>query len=491
MFKIRSIIAIVCIFIFCFSKAVQAGALAADKTLNYDLALFSDTGKHSIKDIIMPSASYLKADTAGIDNPIKINLLQRGKDGLIVLDKSWIPLDENTTFRDTMFFDPALLPVVFNGKVLPDNLDFRSKKYNNINKEPEYNLISPDSTFTPLINKANKIQRMRQYYYLNPENIAKIKYSEQEFSQMSPIPNSVITAERKPFQDLISADNPMKIKVPTIERRKTKRLRWLIKGEHSLQVSQNHISDNWYKGGSSNYNIKSYQKLLLNYKRDKISFDNTIEWKLSLQNSSADTLRDISINEDLFRTYSVFGYQAFNKWSYSTTLEIKTQLFDAYPENSKDRRSSFLSPLDVNGGIGMSYNLENKFKNKPGKNLKFSLNLAPLSINFRYILDDKVDETKYKLDKGRDSKTDLGSLINSNLTFNINNFITWNSRFKYFTDYESITSEFENKFDFALNRYFSTSIFLYLRYDENSKKDDKLKYLQINEILSFGLNYKW
>jgi len=216
-----------------------------------------------------------------------------------------------------------------------------------------------------------------------------------------------------------------------------------------------------------------------------------VEWKLSLQNSSGDTLRDVSINEDLFRTYSVFGYSAFDRWSYSSTLEIKTQLFNTYPENKKDRSSSFLSPLDINGGIGMSYNLEKKFKDKPSKKLKFSLNLSPLSVNFRYIMDDKVDETKFKLEKGHHSKTDLGSLINSNLTFNINSFITWNSRFKYFTDYESITSEFENKLDFALNRYFSTSLFVYLRYDENSKKDDKLKYLQINEILSFGLSYKW
>ncbi len=170
---------------------------------------------------------------------------------------------------------------------------------------------------------------------------------------------------------------------------------------------------------------------------------------------------------------------------------MKTQLFNTYPENKTTKNSSLLSPLDINAGVGMSYNLEKTFKDKVTKKLKFSLSLSPISINFRYIRDDKVDETKFKLKEGQKTKTDFGSLINSELTFNFNSYITWYSRFKYFTDYESVTSEFENKLDFSLNRYLTTSLYLHLRYDENSKKDDKLKYFQYNELLSFGLNYKW
>lgn len=491
MLKIRSVIVAICLLVIFSVVSVQTYALPVDKTLNNRLVLASDTSKSQIKRMPAPATFLWAENTSLLSDSTHTNLLQRNKNGLIAFSRQWTPLDEYVTFKDTMFFDPAFLPIVFNGRILSDDLDFRTDKLRTDNKSIRYRLISPDSTFTPLLKKAENVQQRRQFYFMNSDNFGKVKYSEQEFSQMSPIPTAIGTSQKRFYEDLISADNAIEIKAPTIKRNKAKRIWWLIKGEHSLQVSQNHISDNWYKGGNSNYNIKSYQKLLLNYKHNKLTLDNTIEWKLSLQNSSGDTLRDISINEDLFRTYSVLGYLAFNKWSYSTTLEIKTQLFNAYPENSKLRRSSLFSPLDINAGIGMSYNYENKFKNQKGKNLKFSLNLAPLSLNFRYIMDDEVDETKYKLDKGKKSKTDLGSLINSNLTYNISSLVTWNSRFKYFTDYESITSELENKFDFALNRYFSTSLFLYLRYDENSKKDEKLDYLQVNEIISFGLNYKW
>ncbi|MFR9166969.1 MAG: DUF3078 domain-containing protein [Dysgonomonas sp.] len=419
-----------------------------------------------------------------------IPALQRNKIGLLEINNIWTPIDDNITFNDTMFYSPSFLPIVFDGRILPYNMDFIKK--DSSFSPPVFHLISPDSTLQPYINESKKVHEMRKMYFLNPENRERIHYSTLMLKKVKPVSNEGIDANKNIFQNLITAEDPIQIATPPeLQKYVPKKKRWFINGEHSLQIAQNHISDNWYKGGNSSFYIKNYHKFTLNYKREKITFDNTLEWRLGLQNSSGDTIRDISINDDLLRTYSVFGYKAFNKWSYSTTLELKTQIFNIYPENKNNRKASFLSPLDVNLGIGMSYNLNKKFENNLTRKLKLALNLSPLSMNFRYIRDDKVDETSFKLEKGKKTKTDLGSLVNSELTFNFNSFITWNSRFKYFTNYESITAEFENKLDFILNRYFSTSLFVYLRYDETSKKDDKLKYLQVNEILSFGLNYKW
>lgn len=477
MLKIRSILLIICTFII-LTDSIQSQTMHSSTTLSTD-SLLKNTAVSQRLNRRIPRVlrNYILSGPA------------RNPNGTIIPDTTWIPLDESITFQDTMFYDPSFLPIVFDGKILPADLDFRQK--DTINTEPNFHLISPDSTFVPYLTRNKQINQIRKNFYLNPEHFEKIRYSKREFSQITPIFKEPIAPKKKLFEELITAENPVQVTSPTIEKYEPKRLNWVVKGEHSLQIAQNHISDNWYKGGNSSFYVKSYQKFTFNYKKDKVTFNNMLEWKLGLQNSSGDTLRDVSINDDLIRTYSVFGYKAFNKWSYSTTLEIKTQIFNTYPENKTTLNAAFLAPLDINAGIGMTYTLDKKFENHITKRVKLALNLSPISVNFRYIGNDKVDETKFKLEKGKKTKTDLGSLVNADLTFNFNSFVTWTSRFKYFTDYESVVSELENKVDFSLNRYFSTSLYLYLRYDETSKKDDKLKYFQYNELLSFGLNYKW
>ena len=412
---------------------------------------------------------------------------QRNSNGLVIIPMEWAPLDYSLTFRDTMFYEPAFLPIIFDGQLLPDNLTLLPETSSS--NKSSFHLISPDSTFAPMLKKIKRIKELRRSYYTQMENMEKIKYSKSLLSEIKPLSHDNI--RKNILQELLTIEEPTELTAPSIQKYVPKRRYWVKNGEHKIEVAQNHISDNWSKGGSSNYYVQSYQRLLLNYARNKVTFNNTIEWRLGFQSTSGDTLRSIRVNTDNFRYYSVFGYRAYNNWSYSATLEAITQFFNNYRENENRRRSSFLSPLDVNVGLGMSYNLNKTFKNNPMKKVKFSVNLAPLSMNFRHVMDDKVDETSFKLEKGEHTKISWGSLVNSDLTYSFNSFLTWTSRFKYLTDYESVVSEFENRFDISLNRYFSTSLYLYLRYDENSKKDEKLKYIQINELLSFGLNYKW
>jgi hypothetical protein len=411
---------------------------------------------------------------------------QRNENGLVIPAVGWTPLDARYTFADTMFYDPAFLPIVFDGQLLPDNLTFLPATLSS--GKPVYRLIPADSTFAPMLEKNRQIKELRHNYYSWPENMPKIKYSQSVLSAIAPANKENV---RNILQELITKEEPAMPNAPKIEQRLPKRQYWIKNGEHRLEIAQNHISDNWSKGGSSSYYVQSYQKMLLNYAKEKVAFNNTIEWRLGFQSTSGDTLRDVRVNTDNFRYYGVFGYKAYDNWSYSATVEAITQFFNNYRENDKTRRSSFLSPLDVNAGLGMTYNLNKNFKSSLTKKLKLSLNLAPLSMNFRYVMDDKVDETSFKLKKGLHTKISWGSLVNADMTFNFNSFLTFTSRFKYLTDYESVVSESENRLDFSLNRYFTTSFYLYARYDENSKRDPKLDFLQFNELLSFGLNYKW
>jgi hypothetical protein len=239
-------------------------------------------------------------------------------------------------------------------------------------------------------------------------------------------------------------------------------------------------------------NINSNQVLRANYKKNKFKFNNTLEWRLSLFNSPDDSVRQYRIGNDMLRYYGTIGMDAFlKKWQYSSNVEVKTQMFNNYPVNSKELRSAFISPLYVNAGVGLSYELKKSYQKVRHRNLTWKLDLSPVSINYRYVGNPNVDVKRYGIEEGKKNKLELGSTIISDINYNFNRYINWHSRFKYFTSYKNMLAELENTLNMDLTNSFSTQLQLNLRYDDSVPMDPKLKYLQIYEGITFGLNYKW
>jgi hypothetical protein len=228
-----------------------------------------------------------------------------------------------------------------------------------------------------------------------------------------------------------------------------------------------------------------------------VQFTNELELKASIYNAPNDTLHNYKIGDDLFRIHSNFGYRAFNKWYYTVDGEIKTQLFNNYQENTPLKQAAFFSPFSVNLGIGMKYELTKAFKTR-NKKLQLSLNLAPVSYTYLYSIDDKIDLGRHGFRKKEDSDeynnalTRIGSNIRADMTMAFNRNVSWQSRFYYFTTYELTQFEFENTLTLAISRYFSTRIYAHLRFDDSvTKNPDFDSFFQLNELISFGFNYKW
>ena len=392
------------------------------------------------------------------------------------------------TFRDTIFYNPLFLPMIFTGKMLPPELSFYPPKEESLYKGL---LIPQEKTFAPSLVHAAFVSKTRKNFYREYPDRVKLSVFHLDSLPSSSKDNEVIETFN-PFKELISTETSYSLNAPQVEGVAIKRKYWIYNGEHSFQLSQSYFSPNWHKGGTSNVNIVNNHILRMNYRKDKVRFNNSFEWRLSVFTAPDDTIRKFRIGDDLLRYYGDFGVDAFNKhWSYSTNLDVRSQLFNNYPTNSNELRSAFLAPLYVNGGVGLKYNLDNRSEKVRHRRVRLDLHLAPLSFNFRYIGNEKVSVARYGIEEGKKHTMDLGSTVTANLIYDFNRYISWNSRLKYFTSYDKVEAEFENTLNMALTNALSTRFFMNLRFDDSVPPDPKFNHLQVTQLLSFGLNYKW
>ena len=259
---------------------------------------------------------------------------------------------------------------------------------------------------------------------------------------------------------------------------------WTKKGDGYLQFMQNFVSDNWYKGGESNYSMVGALTLEANYdNRNKWKWDNKLEMKLGFMHTRTDSVHKFKSNEDLIRFTSKVGLEAAKNWYYTLQLLAYTQFTRGLKANDLNTYSDFMSPFNLNLGVGMDYKVATKDKRLTG-----TVNLSPLAVNYRYV--DRLDlATSYGLDEGKHSLVDFGSQVTADVTWKINDVVSWKSRLYAFTSYKRAEVEWENTFTLRVSKYISANLFLFPRFDDSGNKDDDLGYLQFKEYSSIGFTY--
>lgn len=294
--------------------------------------------------------------------------------------------------------------------------------------------------------------------------------------------------ENDPVKHILSIkEKPLVIK-NNVGKENIKLKRWIVNFQSAIQFSQVYISENWYQGGTSNVNLLSDQQFSIKYndpKEQRILFENLVQWRLNINSAPEDTLRSVRISEDLFQINSKFGLKAYNKWYYTATLNFKTQFFNNYTANTNDKVAAFLSPGELNLGLGMSY----QYKNDK-KLFETSVSLSPLSYNLQFVIDSDMDPTSFGIKSGK-SMSQYGSSFEGRIKWEFYHNMVWTCRLFYFTNYEHVQGDWENTFDFILNRFFSTRLFVHLRYDDALALNKDLGHFQLKELLSFGFNYKF
>lgn len=261
---------------------------------------------------------------------------------------------------------------------------------------------------------------------------------------------------------------------------------WTVKGEYYLQFLQNYVSDNWYKGGESNYSMLGSITMQANYNnKQKVKWDNKLELRLGYQTSKGDTLHKYKTSEDLIRYTGKLGLQATKKWYYTLQLIAQTQFTHTLKSNDKTVYSDFMSPFKLNLSVGMDYNVD-WFKHR----LKGSTHIAPLALNWKYVGRSSLS-TRFGLEEGQHGMTDYGSEFTVDLTWQFAENIRWKTRLYGYTTYSRAELEWENTITFQFNKYISTNIFLYPRFDDGAKRKDDQSYWQFKEFASVGFSYSF
>lgn len=259
---------------------------------------------------------------------------------------------------------------------------------------------------------------------------------------------------------------------------------WKFKFDGFLQFLQNYVSGNWHKGGESNYSAVGSATLEYNYNdQEKVKFDNKLEMKLGFQTSRSDTVHKFKPNNDLLRYTGKLGLQAHKRWYYTLQLLAYTQFSQGLKTNDVKTYSDFMSPFDLNIGLGMEYKVE-----ALNKRLTGTLNFSPLSYNFRYV-DRLALSTSYGLDEGKHTLHDFGAQVTIDLEWKIAEQLTWKTRLYGYTSYKRGLVEWENLFTLKVSKYISANLFLYPRFDDSGVRDDDMGYFQFQEYSSLGLSY--
>lgn len=315
--------------------------------------------------------------------------------------------------------------------------------------------------------------------WLVPYNISMMPEPPKEYEVKLDVKKNILSIEER------------KLSVPTdAPETEVKQRNWIHAFDASLQFSQSYLSENWYQGGTKNLNMISNINYFLQLNKNlhpDLLYELSVQYKLGMNSAPDDELRDYSINEDLFQVNTKFGLKATKKFYYSMSLQFKTQLLQNFKTNTWDLAASFLTPGELNAGVGMTYST----KNEKGS-FVFDASLSPLSYNMKICRAiHKADPTAYGIDAGKRLGHEVGSSGECKVTWNCMRNVTISSRIFAFSDYSYLQGDWETTIDFSINKFLSTRVYAHLRFDNSSEWNPDWKYWQFKEVFSLGLQYKF
>ncbi len=254
------------------------------------------------------------------------------------------------------------------------------------------------------------------------------------------------------------------------------------------QFTQNYISPNWYKGGNSQFAVLTIAKGQIGYRKDRITWENTGEWRVGVTTTPGDTLRKYNVTDDMFRLYSKFGYCIVPKLFAVASVEFNTTLWNVWNENQSTVKTAFMTPMKFYVYGGIDY--------RPIKDLSILVAPATYKLVYAHFGDGdsihNVNVTNYGIEAGKKLRSDFGSTIRVQWQWRPVREFGLDTEFYFFTNYRDVEIDWEINGEFYINRFLSIRLMLHPRFDSAyiAEGDTKPK-MQFKELLSVGFSHKF
>ncbi|MFT5749694.1 MAG: hypothetical protein ACI93S_000955, partial [Ancylomarina sp.] len=220
-----------------------------------------------------------------------------------------------------------------------------------------------------------------------------------------------------------------------------------------LDFNQGHVSKGWAEGGESSISALSGIKSFANYKKNKTSWENTVDLQYGLLKSGEDEFRK---NQDKLEVNTKFGQLAFGKWYYTSMFNLKTQFVNGYKYSDNEERkliSNFFAPAYILGSVGLDY--------KPKTD--FSILLSPFTAKYTIVSDTaNIDQTAFGIDADEKVKKEVGAYIKLLHKWKITKDISMENKLEFYSSYSNKPKNIDVDWQFILNlpinQYLTTTI---------------------------------
>ena len=283
--------------------------------------------------------------------------------------------------------------------------------------------------------------------------------------------------------------------------------KWTIGGVGALNFSQITLN-NWAAGGENSFSTTALFNLFSNYKKNKLTWDNSFDFAYGFLQRGTSALRK---SDDKIDITSKLGYETKKNWYATALVNFKSQFSVGYNyPNDSTVISNFLAPAYTLISTGMDYKVKDYFSffASPITGKITVVNSQSLADVGAYGVEKAVyNSAGIMTAKGKMSRYEFGALISTKFKKEIVKNVILATKLDLFSNYLHDPQNIDVNWDFLLNlkvnKYIATSISTTLIYDHDTpigiyKNVNGVSTLvgtgprtQFKEALAVGFSYKF
>jgi hypothetical protein len=256
---------------------------------------------------------------------------------------------------------------------------------------------------------------------------------------------------------------------------------------------------NWAAGGERSFAINGVFNFFANYKKNKLTWDNSLDLGYGLLRQGEST--EFRKTDDKVDLLSKFGREAVKNLYWAGLFNFKTQMTPGYnylSDGTKVTISDLFAPAYIITAIGMDY--------KPSA--YFSVFAAPVTGKITIVSDETLSNAgAFGVEPGKKSNNEFGGYVR--VIFTKNDFkkeflknVSITSKLDLFSNYlknpENVVVNWENMIAMKVNKYINVNLNTHLIYDDKIKIAKEVDgvttsypRVQFKEIFGVGISFKF